>query len=699
MSFVSPLMLLGILGIAVPITIHLIGRRRAKRIPFAAVDFLLGSDKRVARRLQLRELLLLAARVLVCLAIPLALAKPFTSCAADGPRVERGPQAAVLVVDNSLVSAYQLEGETLMSRARREARTLLDQMGPEADVAIVLTAEGSPPPEEFSRDHLTLRDAIAAIETSPRPPDTTAALARAEQLLETSTQARKHIYLLSPMTANGLRGDSPIGRDAPVTVVDLTRGAQLENAAVTDVSIAPDPHAGSRGVRVVATVENFGSVAIDDREIRLRVEGRVIATGSVALRPGERAEKRFAATLPEGSRIADVVVELATDALGVDDRRFVRAELRDQVRTLMVNGDPRTVRHDDELFYLETALRPGDRADSGIAVATATAGDLAQLELDDYDVIVLANVRPLDSGVVGRLSRWVYDGGGLLVTTGDKIDADAYNIAMAPLLPQQLRDPIDATHGARGAEREGRALRLAKLELEHPILSAFSEQAAGLREARFYKVTLLGPTTRVEDRKVLMRYSNGAAALVEARKGDGRLLLFTSSVDRDWNDLPIHPGYLPLVQRSVRYLARKQDDARRGAILVGRRHSFAIPPETTRVEITGPAGRSVMEGDRVTDRKRMSFAETVEPGFYRVVIATADGNAVASPESAFAVNVDPRGSDVRRHAVRAGADAPPTAFTDGTSAAQHKRRVELWHALAIGLLALLVLESILVLRG
>jgi len=198
---------------------------------------------------------------------------------------------------------------------------------------------------------------------------------------------------------------------------------------------------------------------------------------------------------------------------------------------------------------------------------------------------------------------------------------------------------------------------------------------------------------------VLMRYTNGAAALVEARKGAGRLLLFTSSFDRDWNDLPIHPGYLPLAQRAVRYLARKQDDARRDAVLVGRRHSFAIPPETTRVEITGPAGRSVMEGDRVADRKHMAFAETGEPGFYRVAIATADGDAVARPESAFAVNVDPRGSDVRRHAPSAGADAPPAAIIDGAPAAEHKRRIELWHALAIGLLALLVLESALVLRG
>ena len=70
----------------------------------------------------------------------------------------------------------------------------------------------------------------------------------------------------------------------------------------------------------------------------------------------------------------------AGDALPIDDRRWVRASLRDQVRVLLVDGDPRTVRHDDELFYLEAALRPGDREDSGTSVRAITAEELAGIE-------------------------------------------------------------------------------------------------------------------------------------------------------------------------------------------------------------------------------------------------------------------------------------------------------------------------------
>ncbi|MBL0213441.1 MAG: hypothetical protein IPQ07_06140 [Myxococcales bacterium] len=88
---------------------------------------------------------------------------------------------------------------------------------------------------------------------------------------------------------------------------------------------------------------------------------------SLDLALNEKRSKRFLALLPAGARASDASVSINGDALLIDDRRWVRASLRDEVRVLLVDGDPRTVRHDDELFYVEAALRPGDREDFGHA--------------------------------------------------------------------------------------------------------------------------------------------------------------------------------------------------------------------------------------------------------------------------------------------------------------------------------------------
>jgi len=189
-GFLAPLMLAGIAAVAVPIAIHLIGRKRARVVKFAALDFLLATKRKTAKRLQLRERLLLLTRALICLAIAVALAKPFTSCERKGPMVTRGPQAAVLVIDDSFASGYIVDGKPWIRRAADEAKRLLVQLGPEAEVAIVRTSETADHPSELTRDHLRLRDQLQALTPSARPADTTRALARAGQLLVSSSHSR-----------------------------------------------------------------------------------------------------------------------------------------------------------------------------------------------------------------------------------------------------------------------------------------------------------------------------------------------------------------------------------------------------------------------------------------------------------------------------------------------------------------------------
>ena len=703
MSFLSPLMLLGALGIAIPVVIHLIGRRQARVVRFAAFDFLMGKSRKTARRLELRDLLLLLVRVAICLAIPLALAKPFTSCATSGPHVARGPQAAVIVIDDSFAAGLDAGGTTLLESAKEQALGILGQLGAEADVAVLRSAAGAPSPTELSRDHLRLGDTIREIRPSARPADTFTALRRAGQLLSASNHQRRTVYLISLLAQSGFRPGAgapwPADTGPTLVVVDVLQEQDerdLANIAVTEMSVERDPASGSRGVRVLAELVNFGPRPVVDHDVRLHIEGREVARGQVTLRPGERQSKQFLATLPTGSRFADVVVELAPDALPIDNARHVRTELREEVRVLLVNGDPHTMRHQDELFYIESALRPGDRGDSGTVLTTVTVDELAAIRLADFDVAVLANVRAMNEERVARLAAWVQAGGGLLVAAGDNVNPDAYDRTMQPLLPQTLRSLLDATYGDRGAERAERAVRLTKWEAEHPIFAVFSKDAPGLREAHFDKILLLGPTTRVDQRKVLARYTNGAAALVEARSGAGRLMLFTSSLDRDWNDLSIHPGYLPLMQRTVRYLARKQDQRSRTTVLVG--HDVLVPvnAEDTRIEIHTPNGtRTVLEGERIQERKYVRFSGTGVPGFYRVLATGERGEPRRRPESDFAVNIDPHGSDLTP---MAAADLPasgPGTATDQASV--HERRVELWHAIAAGLLLLLLLESSLML--
>src|SRR5919109_2494288 len=61
--------------VSAPILIHLINRMRFKRVRWAAMEFLLKSQKRNRRRLIIEQLILLALRILLILLAGLLLAR------------------------------------------------------------------------------------------------------------------------------------------------------------------------------------------------------------------------------------------------------------------------------------------------------------------------------------------------------------------------------------------------------------------------------------------------------------------------------------------------------------------------------------------------------------------------------------------------------------------------------------------------
>src|SRR6516165_7376963 len=74
-DFVHPGFLAGAALISSPIIIHLINRMRFKRVRWAAMEFLLKSQKRNRRRLIIEQLILLALRILLVLLAGLLLAR------------------------------------------------------------------------------------------------------------------------------------------------------------------------------------------------------------------------------------------------------------------------------------------------------------------------------------------------------------------------------------------------------------------------------------------------------------------------------------------------------------------------------------------------------------------------------------------------------------------------------------------------
>ena len=105
MSFLSPWFLFGLLGIGIPIAIHLIRREKAVKIPFSAVRFLKKAPKKSTFTHRFQQWLLMVMRIAIVALLAVAFARPFLSGTASewiGP----APESAVILLDTSMSMGY-----------------------------------------------------------------------------------------------------------------------------------------------------------------------------------------------------------------------------------------------------------------------------------------------------------------------------------------------------------------------------------------------------------------------------------------------------------------------------------------------------------------------------------------------------------------------------------------------------------------
>jgi hypothetical protein len=258
-------MLLGALAALIPLAVHLFDRRKPRPQPFAAIAFVLRSQRRTASRLKLKRIVLYTLRTLILLAIPLALARPELRRPGTAVAHAEGPAATAVVVDRGLAMRFQ-EGQSLFERARSEARSALASLGPEDPVTVLPCGPEVVPPAAPGLNRSEARETLDRMRPAWAAPDLGHCLEVAARALEESPTAGKRIVLISAFIAGTLRPETPPPlvrgpgdkRIRPELVLrDVARGRKvLNNHFLVELKAEAAPQSGPRGVQIAFTVHN-----------------------------------------------------------------------------------------------------------------------------------------------------------------------------------------------------------------------------------------------------------------------------------------------------------------------------------------------------------------------------------------------------------------------------------------------------------
>ncbi len=706
-EFGSPWMLLGLLAAAVPLWLHLFGRRRAPVVYFSALDFILAQNPKRARALQLREWILLGLRCLVLALLALALARPAVPWPSRGEALAIGnqPQAVVLIVDDSLSMDATARGETSFELARGRALRLIEALPAGSRAAIV--ASGLPARalnRQLSADRAALSETLHRLPFRPREDDAARAMALAQNLLEGGADLPvRRVVLLSDLQGTGWRNCPPpvLADDGPTVQLNIDRidPDSRENTAIVDATVDRQADRTGAQVRVEVTIANHGhrawrdyvSVSAGEREIK----------SLVPLQPGETARRSF--LVPAAAQWAEV--QLPADVLGADNHRTVRLDSATALRVALINGAPRPVARDDEVFFAARALEQAAGGPSEVVVDVLPADKLTVAALADHDVAVAANLAQTGPEGIAALQAYLQSGKGLLVAVGDNLP-DPVNGYLRGIVPVELAG-LRAL-GQRNGDNP--TLHMTQLVLERApaatgpvglaarLRDELMPFADGLAEVRVSHYALVQPTADLAG-KVVARFGDGAPALLAGHVGVGRVVLWTSTLDRDWTDFPLQPAYLPWLERTVHALAGSRALERKGAVEVGHAAVLGRDERADQLEVKAETGSDARIAaptilQAALQRPAMwSVAELDAPGRYT---ATELRNGVALTSRPLLVLPPHTESDLYP------AETGPLAQLRAAPQRQQPGQVPkspAWTASLVALLLLLVAETAVLARG
>lgn len=626
LGWLAPALLAGLAALAVPIVLHLLQRERRQVVEFPSLMFLRRIPQETTRRRRIRHPLLLALRCLALALLALAFARPFLRDRLAALPVAREARDVVILLDRSYSMGY---GDR-WSRAVAAAGQVVDDLRGDDRATLVLFDQTAEAVTAATDDGALLRARLSTVTPGAAATRYAPALRLARDILTESDRARREVVLVSDFQRGGWDGGAD---DLRLPVGTLVRRVDLSGAgadvAVAGTELTRTERDGREALTVAARLRTT-SAEPSARRATLELNGRTMQTVDVTLPAAGTVVARFApVALPPG--VVQGVVRLDADALPVNDTaHFVTA----RPRTLSVLVVQPTAGGDRASLYLTRALALA--RDPAYAVATRSAGALVPADLDGRSLVVLDDVAPPQGAAGRRLAAYLAGGGGMIVALGESSRGARWTGPLADAAPLDV---------GVVREREGgpaHAGSIGSLDRAHAVFAPFRDARDGGLSARVLRYRELRPDTGA---RVLASFDDGSPALVERAVGRGRLLVWASSLDDDWTDLPLQPAFLPFVHELARHAAG--GTAAISSVTVGQRVDVVrYAAELSGAgDVAGDSGARWLAIAPSGAREEVDGGGVLEPreaGIYDLRPMDRDGGAPVP----LAVNVDPTEGDL-----------------------------------------------------
>lgn len=676
MAFLNPLFLFGLLAATIPLLIHLWSRRQAVTVDFSSLMFLVAAHRQNARRLQLKQLLILLLRMLIVALIALALARPFLTLGLPLAAV-RAKTDVVIVLDNSYSMGYQDVDGVWFEKAKTLATDVLRSLRHGDSASLILMSDAPKPVfRQLTPDIDSVIEAIQNADVSYRATNVQPSVELAHEILSESTQQNRELYLISDFAQNGWDNWETVANRSDSRIVLLPVSEKIShNTNIEEILPSHQLIGVDLPFHLNTTIKNNSDAPVAQTTLTFFVEDQKKKTHTFSTTADESIMTTLTHTFSAPGTHTGYFA-LTDDRLNTDNRRYFALEALGEVRVLCVG---------DQTEYLKLALNPlGSKQTVEVPMIQPTACTPAEFDtfpLEEFDIILLADGPEISTKGEAQLREFIRQGKSIII-----FGSASHNLSW---IPAQFGQPI----------RWQVPQQVSKYEETHPIFEIFPENVlSGQYGPQFYEGMTVTPAP---DATVIARFGDETPFLIERREGKSHILFFNCSLQQQPNssELLVNPYFLPLLQHSVLYVIRS--DMRKN-INVGEAYIANYPQNyggQAWIKRLESPDEDTMTAVPIGEDGEIRFESTELPGIYQVDVKAEDRLF----RDFFAVNVSSAEADLtsislQQASERVNAQTGSTneigeLDTEALDIKRHGR--EIWGELLVLAVCLLLLEGFL----
>ena len=536
MSFLAPWFLLGALAIAGPIAFHLIRRATRDRVEFSATQFLSASPPRLQKKSSLQHIWLLLLRCLIIALLAFGFARPFFDKEIPVLPENVQIQHTVLILDES--ASMQRSGH--WEAAKTQVYNWVKESGLDHRLSILGVSDrvGHILTDELwektpKNERLTLLNGLMANReptwgASYLDSGINAAIDELEQLAENSDQdAIKTVRIFSDLTT-GTRLAGLAGRDWPddcVVEFESTVTSGESNVGLQWLGwskIGEGPRKARLSLITTGENQSITLKAVDALNGNPVGEPQTIYTQA-----GDR--RLFLMDIPD-EQANPFSIQVEGDGESFDNDLYVATE---NIRSvdILVGGSEAANDPKDPLFYIL-------RSTEGLEDPVVEVGAIEDSWEDWQEDTLLMILNTPDANHISETKQFLTAGGSALLLFKATGQLD---------LIRSLTDDLGWQSPALSRDYG----LLGTIDFEYPVFKIFADpRYNNFANVRFWEPHALEPPAG-SDARILAKFDEGPAAIVEVPIGQGKLLIWGGDWTPQASQWVLSSKFVPWLQQYI----------------------------------------------------------------------------------------------------------------------------------------------------